>query len=205
MKNQNGFSVLLLVVIILVLLMVFGGMYWYFSSSNTNSSAENTVQIQETNQVELVEPVNNASDSSKAQVAPAPEGWMNYDTERFSLIYPEEYIVTKARDNVFEFVPINKKDDPDAKIVVDASLTHNNSSFDQAVASAKNLLHKVTTQDLTNGTKFVGFTIGGYGESLPKRITLIKYNDAAISIQTTSKNATETVNYDLLVESFTLK
>lgn len=206
--SEKGFNQIFLIVTIAIVGGVIGSVYWLLSSKQADVTIEPNIETISSQ----LQPVPSTAIATSAPEATAsvvvkktiPAGWTEFVAEKFSLIYPTEYKISEVRKDVYELVPSSKLDDTDALITIDASLSHNNVSFAQAFSSTKNLLHKVTTENLSNGVKILGHTIGGYGESLPRRITLINYHSGAIHIQTTTADATEIKNYDEIIASFQL-
>lgn len=109
--------------------------------------------------------------------------WKTYTTSKFTFKYPLGSRVEEREKDFLVIVPSEKKTlAPQEGISIDARLSGDNASFNQAVNSTKQGLTNIKQENIVNGIKISGVMGPGMGEGLPAISVLLQYKNGAIVV-----------------------
>ena len=109
--------------------------------------------------------------------------WKAYSTSRLSFKYPAEYVVKETDSNFYVILPNETTPAQYADIAIDARLTGNYASYENAVTKTQEGLTNKTLVNLLNGIRVSGEITGGIGGGRFIDIALFKYQSGAVAIE----------------------
>lgn len=183
------------VIVVIVAILASFGTYMVMSSQKNKQLQASNPQDTSTNQLSPIEaqvtptiPVALATPTTPIArpTSDATASWKTHTSPKFSFKYPSNLYVQEPDKDFFVLTKGANTPTNLAEFSIDTRLSNSYTNYTTAVEKTKEGLTNVTTETLPNGVKIKGKVGPGYGEGTSIVIALLKYNQGAIAIETST-------------------
>lgn len=203
-SNKSRLKLPIIIAGIVIFLIIIGtaSAALFLPKSNTSTPIETEVIVSpQPTVVEIIAtsaPLLSSTPTSPVPTFDPTSSWKIYTSPKFSFKYPPTLYIQEPDKDFFVLTKAANTPANLAEFSVDARLSGNYSSYTTAVEKTKEGLTNITTEALPYGIKIKGKVGPGYGEGTSIIIALLKYNQSAISFETSTNPLQESLFNQIL-------
>ena len=186
-KSQLNLAIFVFGAILLVIVI-----FLYFQNQQLKQELI-TLKSVPSNQISVL-----PSPVASAEVDPTAS-WKTYEIpDKLSFKYPANLEVKEADKEFINISPVQRSSDLDVYFSIDARLQNNYVNYNQAITAIKQDMINPIVTNVENGVKITGTAGPGYGAGQPITVALFRFNNGAISFETTLTSVHSTPEFKLL-------